>query len=66
MLIFKLDKKLKKETRNLKNYDGICFQQVALNREDIERHQERVLNIKLFIYNNSWEGIKYLSGKDNW
>ena len=60
--------KIKKEAINPRNCDGKCFQYagtVALNCEEIGRHLERVSNIKPFINKHNWEGIKYLSGKDD-
>ena len=61
--------KTKKATINLKNKDDICFQyavMVALNYEEIESHQEKLLNFKLFLNKYNWKGINYPSKIDDW
>ena len=61
--------KTKKATINLKNEEDISFQyavMVALNYEEIESHQEKLLNFKLFLNKYNWKGINYPSKIDDW
>ena len=39
---------------------------VALNFDEIEKHPQRVSNIKLLINKYNWDGIKYSSNIDDW
>ena len=39
---------------------------VALNHEEIKRDPHKILNIKPFINNYNWNGIKYPSKMDDW
>ena len=39
---------------------------VALNYKKIGRHPESVLNVEPFMNKHNWQGIKYVSGKDDW
>ena len=51
-----------------KKYDK-CFQYavtVALNNEEIKKDPQRITNIKPFINKYNWEGINFLSQKDDW
>ena len=46
-----------------------CFQYavtVALNHEEIGKHAERIIKIKLFINKYQWERINFPSEKDDW
>ena len=64
-----IELKNKKVQINLTNKDSKCFQYVvgvALNYEVIELHTPRVFNIKPFIDNYEWGGIKYPSKIDEW
>ena len=61
--------KKKKATINPKNTDDKCFQYaatVALNREEIDSHPERVSNVKLFINRYNWKGTNYSSKVHDW
>ena len=51
----------KRATINPKNKGNKCFQYsitVALNQQNIDNHPERISNIKPFINQYNWEGIK--------
>ena len=39
---------------------------VELNFDEIEKHPQRVSNIKLLINKYNWDGIKYSSNIDDW
>ena len=39
---------------------------VALNYEEIGKHSERIIKAKPFINKYNWEGINFLSEKDDW
>ena len=62
--------KNKKATINPANKkDNKCFKYartVALNHEEIEKHDERITKIKPFINKYKWEGINFPSEKDDW
>ena len=62
--------KNKKATINAINKkENKCFQYavtVALNHEEIGKNPERITKIKLFINKYKWEGINFLSEKDDW
>ena len=48
--------------------DNKCFQYavtVALIREEIGKHSERIIKIKPFINKYNWEGINFPSEKDD-
>ena len=54
---------------NPKNKDNKCFRDsitVALNRQNIESHPERISNIKSFIDQYNWEGIEFPAGIKDW
>ena len=61
--------KNKKATINPANKkDNKCFKYartVALNHEEIEKHDERITKIKPFINKYKWEGINFPSEKDD-
>ena len=49
--------------------DNKCFKYavtVALNYKKIEKNPGRMTKTKAFIDKYNWEGINYLSGKDDW
>ena len=59
----------KRATINPKNKDDKCFQYsiiVALNHQNIEKHRERISNLKPFIDQYNWEGIDFPSGIKDW
>ena len=59
----------KKSTINPKNNDYKCFQYavtVALNRDKINRHLQRVSKIKPFIEQYNWNDIDFLSTSKDW
>ena len=59
---------IKKATKNQKNCNDTCFPyaaMVTINREEIRDHLGRFSNIKPFINQHNWEGIKHPSGKDD-
>ena len=60
----------KKATLNLINKtDNKCFQctvTVALNHEEIKKDPQRITKLKLFMNKYNWEGINFLSQKDDW
>ena len=62
--------KNKKATINpINERDNKCFQYaitVALNHEEIEKHSERITNIKPFTNKYTWEEINFPSEKDYW
>ena len=62
--------KSKKTTINLINKKhNECFQYnvaVALNFQKIKKDPQRITKIKLFINKYNWEGINFLSEKDDW
>ena len=61
--------KNKKATISPKNNDGQYFQYVvtvALNREQIKNHPERISKIMPFIDQCNWKMIDFLSHKKNW
>ena len=62
--------KNKKATINAINKkENKCFQYavtVALNHEEIGKNPERITKIKPFINKYKWEGINFLSEKDDW
>ena len=61
--------KKKKTATNPKNEDYKLFQYastVALNREEIKRHLQRISKIKPFINKYNWNGIKYPSKVHDW
>ena len=62
--------KSKKATINLINKKhNECFQYnvaVALNYQKIKKDPQRITKIKLFINTYNWEGINFLSEKDDW
>ena len=63
-----MDKK-QKATINSVNDDNKCFQYaatVALNHEKIGKLPERISKIKSLINKYYWEGINYISEKDDW
>ena len=39
---------------------------VALNHEEIKKDLQRITQIKPFISKYNWEGINFLSDKDDW
>ena len=60
--------KNKKVTINPINKKDKCFQYavtVALNHEEIGKNCEIITKIKSFINRYNWEGIKFLSEKDD-
>ena len=62
--------KSKKATINLINKKhNECFQYnvaVALNYQKIKKDPQRITKIKLFVNKYNWEGINFLSEKDDW
>ena len=59
----------KRATINPKNKNDKCFQYsiaVALNHENIEKHPERISNVKPFIDQYNQEGIEFLAGIKDW
>ena len=69
ILLLQVGSKKKNVTLNPKDYNDKCFQYpatVALSRERVGGHRERVSNIKPFRNKNNWERIEYPSGKDDW
>ena len=59
----------KRATINPKNKDNKCFQYsitAALNHQNIEKHPERISNIKPFIDKYSWKGIDFPAGIRDW
>ena len=59
----------KKSTINPKNKDYKCFQYavtVALNRDKINEHLQRVSKIKPFIDQYNWNGIDFPSTSKGW
>ena len=61
--------KNKKSTINPKNNDYKCFQYavtVALNRDKINKHLQRVSKIKPFINQYNWSDIDFPSTNKNW
>ena len=38
----------------------------CLNHEKVKRDPQRMTKIKPFIYKYNWEGINFLSEKDDW
>ena len=58
--------KKKKATTNPINK---CFQYaltVALYHEEVGKHPERMTKFKLFMDKYNWEGLNYVSEKDDW
>ena len=61
--------KYKKSTINPKNNDYKCFQYtvtVALNRDKINKHLQRVSKIKPFISQYNWSDIDFPSTSKDW
>ena len=61
--------KNKKSTINPKNNDYKCFQYavtVALNRDKINKHSQRVSKIKPFINQYNWSNIDFPSTSKDW
>ena len=62
--------KKRKETINpINKKDKKCFQYavtVELNYEEIKKDMQRITKIKPFINKYNWEGINFLSEKDDW
>ena len=61
--------KYKKSTINPKNIDYKCFQYVvtvALDRDKINKHLQRVSKIKPFIDQYNWNDIDFLSTSKDW
>ena len=59
----------KRATINPKNKDNKCLQYsitVALNRQEIENHPERISNIKPLIDKYNWKGIDFQAGIKGW
>ena len=59
----------KQSTINLKNNDYKCFQYavtVALNRDKINKHLQRISKIKPFIDQYNWNDIDFLSTSKDW
>ena len=70
MQILLIGKKNRKPTISpINKKDTKCFQYavtVALNHEEIKKGLQRITKIKAFINEYIWEGINFLSEKDNW
>ena len=59
----------KKYTINQKNTDNKCFQYattLALNFNNIDKHHQRILEIKPFINNYNWNNINFPTAKKDW
>ena len=60
----------KKATINpINKKDNKCFEYavtVVLNHEEIKKNPQRITKIKPFINKYNWEGINFLSEKDDW
>ena len=61
--------KNKKSTNPINKKDNGYFQYavtVVLNREEIKKDLQRITKVKSFINKYNWEGINFLSEKDDW
>ena len=59
----------KKCTINQKNTDNKCFQYattLALNFNNIDKHDQRISKIKPFINNYNWNDVNFPTAKKNW
>ena len=63
-----LDKNKKATTNPINEQDSKCFQYaitVSLNNKEIGKYPERITKIKPFTNKYKWEGINFLSQKDD-